>query len=470
VDERGGANVSAFCAFCGAPSAGNETQCRYCHAKLSSSSSSSSDDDEDGASSSVLDNTPEVAFDPQVGFLAIAGFAPGGEPARIRAWDLKNQRALWEALHGQKWVEEISDDEIWVHGKNVYFAKKRQIVVLDLVSGAQKWVASLSDTAVDVADPFPPVGRGAILVATSDHRLFAFDRDSGQPLWNRGFEHTVEIEPVVGQCTCVVRIAGTYVKAEIVNPAYPQPIARFGHDHWSTDLGLCRVSGRSVVTVAEDMGSEGDDDGILGFDAVTGARHFFDRAPDLEESDLAPCAMGPRVFAATDDLDGIYVGPHGRVMPVPIPNHEVVAFCAAGPTLVMLLKKTHGSEIRRVIGIDPHSMAFRFDAGEAGDEPSSDFERQLATDGYSLVYVATDEDEGASELRSIDTTTGRRLWTHRLTNDWLDHPLPRRARRRPYLRRRGGPLEPERTADRSAPSLNEAVPCHFNYGHLGEFC
>jgi outer membrane protein assembly factor BamB len=415
------------CPFCGAPITGSHPgaafTCHYCRAKVITPGGSGhhvGDDDDDEGPSRVLDNTPEVAFDPQLGFVAIAGHSPSGEPARIRAWDLKGNRPLWEAQQGQKWVEEISDDEIWVHGRNVYIAKKRQVVVLDLVSGAQKWVASLSDTAVDIADPFPPVGRGAILVATSDHRLFSFDRDSGQPLWNRGFEHGIELEAVAGQCTCLVRVAGTYVKAEIVNPAYPQPISRFGDDHWSTDLGLCRVTGRSVITVAEDMGSEGDDDGLFGFDAVTGQRHFFDRVEDLETGDLAPCAMGPRVFAATDDLDGIYVGPRGRVMPVPIPNHEVVAFCAAGPTLVMLLKKTHGTEIRRIIGIDPHSMAFRFDAGEAGEEPSSDWERQIATDGYSVVYVATDDDENW-ELRSIDTTSGRRLWTHRLSNQWLDH-------------------------------------------------
>jgi hypothetical protein len=412
----------SFCAFCGAPATGNETQCRYCHAKLASVASAGGNDyeDDDDDAGSILDNPPEVAFDPQVGFLAIAGHSPSGEPARIRAWDLKGNRPLWETQQGQKWVEEISDDEIWTHGRHVYIAKKRQIVVLDLVSGAQKWVASLSDTAIDVADPFPPVGRGAVLVATSDHRLFAFDRDTGQPLWNRGFEHGVELQAASGLCTCLVRLAGTYVKAEIVNPAYPQPIARFGDDHWSTDLGICRLSGRSVVTVAEDMGSEGDDDGLLGFDAVTGQRHFFDRVEDLEVSDLAPCAMGPRVFAATDDLDGIYVGPHGRVMPVPIPHHEVVAFSAAGPSLAMLLKKTHGTEMRRIVGIDPQTLAFRFDVGEIGEEPSHDWEKQMATDGYSLVYVVTDDDE-SWELRSVDTTTGRPLWSFRLGSEWHDH-------------------------------------------------
>jgi len=421
------------CPFCGAPVTGSHPgatfECRYCKAKVvtpggasSSRSFGDDDDDDDGGGQGSLDNQPTVAFDPQVGFVAIGGHSPTGEPVRIRAWDMKGNRPLWEALHGQKWVEDADNDDIWVHGRNVYLAKKKQLVVLDLVTGAQKWVASMSDRPEDVADPFPPGGRGAILVPTADYGLFAFDRDSGQPLWNRVFENRIEVQSAVGLGACVVRVAGSYVKVEIVNPAYPHPIARLGDDHWSTDLGICRVMGRSVVTVAEDMGSDGDDDGLLGFDAVTGQRHFFDKVEDLEESDLAPCAMGPRVFAATDDLDGIYVGPHGRVMPVPIPHHEVVAFCAAGPTLAMLLKKTHGAEVRRIIGIDPQSMAFRFDAGEAGEAPSRDYEKQLATDGYSLVFVATDDDDiDKYELRSVDTTTGRRLWTHRLEGEWQEH-------------------------------------------------
>src|SRR6185369_11622764 len=137
-----------------------------------------------------------------------------------------------------------------------------------------------------------------------------FDRDSGQPLWNRGFEHDITLQSVAGQCTCVVRIGSVYVKAEVVNPAYPQPLATLGQDHWSTDLGLVRLSGQSVVTVVDDMGSDGDQDGLFGFDGVTGKRHFFDQVDDLEDDDVAPCGMGPRVFAATSDKNGIYVGPH----------------------------------------------------------------------------------------------------------------------------------------------------------------
>ena len=66
-------------------------------------------------------------------------------------------------------------------------------LVVENVRGAQKWVGSVSDRPEDVADPFPSNGRGAILVPTADYGLFAFDRDSGQPLWNRIFENRIEV-------------------------------------------------------------------------------------------------------------------------------------------------------------------------------------------------------------------------------------------------------------------------------------
>jgi hypothetical protein len=54
-----------------------------------------------------------------------------------------------------------------------------------------------------IADPFAPGRRGAILVPTVDNTLFAFDRDSGQMLWQRSFgEHEVEVQPVPGAPSC----------------------------------------------------------------------------------------------------------------------------------------------------------------------------------------------------------------------------------------------------------------------------
>ena len=412
-----------LCPRCGAPTEGADT-CRFCRAKLDASTPRSTPSAHRPNECPFRDpSDAAIAFDPQVGFIAVCGVAVHGQQASLRAWVLTDKRVLWDALAGQRGIEEVTREQLYLLGRNVYVALKRRLVVLDLVSGAQKWVASLPDDVETVADPFPPTGRGAVLVATIDHQLSSFDRDSGQPLWTRSFEKkSIELQAVEGTGACLVRYGFPFVKVDIVNPAYAQPVASLGHDHWSTDLGLARLEGRSVITVVDDMGPEGDDDGLLGFDAVTGQRHFFEKIDDLEDDDVAPCAMGARVFAATDDKLGIYVGPRGRVMPVPIPNHEIAAFCPAGPALALLLKKAHGTAIRRVVGIDPHGLAFRFDAGEAGVQPEIAWEKQMKSDGYSLVFVASDaEDERRYELRSVDTTTGRPLWKHPLSGSWGGH-------------------------------------------------
>lgn len=370
-----------------------------------------------------------VTVDPQLGFVAVGVNAQHGQPPCLRAWDVKSKKALWETMQGQGWLERLSRGSLAIVGRNVYVANKRQLLCLDLANGNRKWTASLSDAPVgdddvglSIADPFPQGQRGAILVPTIDHGLFAFDRDSGQALWQRSFgDKEVHVEAVPNLGACLVRYGSPYIKVDVINPAFAQPIASLGHDHWSTDLGLAKLSGRSVLTVVDDMGPEGDDDGLLCFDAVTGQIHFFDHVEDLEESDVSPCAMGGRAFAAIDDGAGIYVGPRGRVIPPPIPNHSVAAFCPAGPTLALLLRKSHGTPVRRIVGIDPNTLAFRFDAGEAGSEPDDDWDKQIATDGYSLVFVATPNDDlDASELRSVDTSTGRMLWS-RPVGRWQAH-------------------------------------------------
>lgn len=433
------------CTFCGAPingaAPGQTVTCMYCRANVrapmppgygpSSRRSGADgaewdddDDDEDdaGGLGPFANGIYGVAatYDAELGLVVVGAHVPAGAPAVLRAIEVKSGRVLWDALAGQKWVERVREEHLAIIGKNVYVANKRQLVCLDLVRGTQKWVATLSDEAavvytpterLAVADPFPPGQRGAILVPTVDNHLFAFDRDSGQALWSRTFgDKSIEaVTPVEGLGACLVAYGAPYVKVDVVNPAYPQPIASLGHDHWSTDLGLARLSGRTVVTVADDMGGDGDDDGLLCFDAVTGQRHFFDPHDDLECDDVNAVAMGQRVFAATSGGEGLYIGPRGRTLPVPIPNHAIATMIAAGPTLVLLLRKARGTSVRRIVGLDPNTGAFRFDAGEAGDQPDDEWERQIATDGHSVVFVAS-EDLDDCELRSIDTSTGRPLW------------------------------------------------------------
>jgi outer membrane protein assembly factor BamB len=430
------------CPFCGAPitggAAGSAFACPYCQARVVAPGASSGPGPMAGPPAARAPEGPLTAgasesalgFDPRVGFVMVGAHAPYGEPPRLRAWDMGGRRVLWEALGGQSWVADVSASGLRVLGQNVYVAHKRQLLALDLATGARRWGLPLPDAAdgsddagggLAVADPFAREGRGAILVRAIDNGLHAFDRDSGQVLWARSFgDKSFELEAIEGAGVCLVRHGFPYVKVDIINPAYAQPIASLGHDHWSTDLGRARPAGggRTVATVVDDFGSGGDDDGLLVFDAVTGAQHAFDRKDDLEE-DIVAIAMGPRVFAAA--REGLYVGPRGRVVPSPVPNHTVVSFAAAGPTLALLLRKAHGTPVRRVVGLDPATLAFRFDAGEAGTEPDEPWEGQLASDGWSLVFVSTPtDDRSACELRSVDTTTGRMLWS-RPVGTWRSH-------------------------------------------------
>lgn len=435
------------CPFCGAPisgaSPGATFACPYCRAKVvAPHAAMHAHGYGAGGVAAPQHHAPAsgpfsggvgsvvVAFDPQIGFLAVGPHEPHGEPPRIRAWDLVQGRVAWEALAGQSWTAELGLGSLKIIGRNVYVGHKRQLLCFDLLTGNRKWGSPLSD-AIDgdhlpegglhVVDPFPQGGRGAILVRAIDNGLYAFDRDSGQPLWNRSFgDKSFTLEAVEGQGAVLVRYGEPFVKADVVNPAYAQPIASLGHGDWSTDLGRCKVTGRTVVTCVESYGPESDQEGLLVFDAVTGQTHVFEELGDLDD-DVLPASMGHRVYAAIAGGTGVYVGPRGHTLPCPVPNHVVVAFAAAGPTLVLLLKKAMGTEVRRIVGVDPSTLAFRFDAGEAGTEPDDDWDRQLASDGWSLVFVATpDDDLDRSELRSIDTTTGRTRWS-RPIGRWRAH-------------------------------------------------
>lgn len=364
-------------------------------------------------------------------FLLVGAHAPPGQPSRLRAVDPIQKAVVWEALQGEAWLAGLEASHIKALGPNVYVAHKRALHAFDPLTGARRWGAQLADkvdagydraAGLAVVDPFPPGGRGAILVRTIDNGLHAFDRDTGQPLWSRSFgDKRFDMTAVEGQGAVVVRHGWPFVRVDVMNPAYAQPIASHPvRGDWSTDLGVARVSGRSVVTVVESYGADADQEGVLCFDAVTGQLHFFEQVDDLEDDDVSACAMGALVYAPTDD-GGIWVGPRGRALPCPVPGHSVVSMLPAGPTLAVLCKKSQGTETRRVVGLDPATLGFRFDCGEAGSEPSDDWDEQMVTDGYSIVFVASPtDDDDACELRSVDSTSGRLLFRHPV-GAWRGH-------------------------------------------------
>jgi DNA-directed RNA polymerase subunit RPC12/RpoP/outer membrane protein assembly factor BamB len=394
------------------------------------------DDDEDvvGTTDSVA-----IALDPQLGPVVVRVFSPVGVPPVVQAYDVRQKRVLWEAFKGQTWMGNLEAASFRILGRNVYIANKRNLVVLDLASGNQKWGAQLPDEIsrvknigeeprLVVEDAFPPNQPGAILVKTEDHVLSAFDRDSGRPLYQRTFgkdssDFTIQIVPN-GQVAAIV-YGFPYNKCEIVNPAYPQPLSRHGEGpdgDWSTDLGACTLFGRTVVTRVESFGPETDQDGALCFDALSGQRHFFVQAEDLEE-DIVPETIGGRVFFGANGGEAMWVGPEGRLYPSPAQGFRILAWRACGPTLFVLLVKARGTEVRRVIGLDPGTLAMRFDCGMIGTEPSNLGREVFQSDGQTVVYVASPQDDSSDcELVAVDAAGGFRIWAKPI-GDYVSHHI-----------------------------------------------
>ncbi len=394
------------------------------------------DDDDEDDSFGTTDSVA-VAMDPQLGPIVVRVHAPVGTPPVLQAYDLVQKRVLWEAFKGQTWIQNLEASSYRIHGRCLYLANKRNLVSLDLASGNQKWGAQLPDEIARgqtfgeeprlvVEDAFPPNQPGAILVKTDDHVLSAFDRDSGRPLYQRTFgkdSSDFDLQVVPNGQAAVVVYGSPYNKCEIINPAYAQPLSRHGEGadgDWSTDLGACTLFGRTVVTRVESFGPETDLDGALCFDVLTGQRHFFVQTDDLEE-DIVPETAGGRVFFGVNSGEGMWIGPEGRTYPSPAQGFRISAWKACGPTLFVLLVKARGTEVRRVIGMDPASLAMRFDCGLIGTEPSNLGRETFQSDGQTVVYVASPEDDSsACEVVAVDAAHGNRLWAKPI-GDYVSH-------------------------------------------------
>lgn len=404
--------------------------------------------DQEGPPRELTAEPDDAAFvlDPELGPLVIGKHEPYGAPPSLRAWDARQKRVLWEAFKGQTWVTDLEASSFRLHGRHLYVASKRNLVALDLATGRQRWGAQLSDAVarltdygqeprLAIEDVFPPNQPGAVLVRTDDNVLCAFDRDTGRPLYQRTLGKDASdflVRPVPGGQVALVVYGAPYTKCERVNPAYPQPLSLHGlgaDGDWSTDLGACHLVGRTVITRVESFGPDTDQDGVLVFDALTGQRHFFEEVEDLSD-EIPPEAMGARVFFATEDGEGLWVGPRGTALPCPAQGFRIAGLKAAGPTLFLLLVKARGTEVRRVLGLDPTSLHVRFDCGLIGAEPTIGVE-SFATDGQTMVYVGSPSDDASEcELVAVDAAAGNRLWarpvgTHQCHTVALGHVLVR---------------------------------------------
>jgi outer membrane protein assembly factor BamB len=375
-----------------------------------------------------------IGYHADIGFALIGKYTPEGQPPRLRAIDAVNKRVAWEALSGQSWIEDLSSDAIGVHGRNVYIANNRSLVVLDLFTGTQRWATQLADkveTSYErdelrgpaIIDPFPADGRGAVMVLTVDHQLSAFDRDTGHPLWQRPFEgRRDKLRAILGQSVVAAHVAEGG-SLEILNPGYAAPVATVGVRDGFAVRGISLDSGMIVANVGKQLGDDEEEKGVAVIDPSSGRVVGYEKVEDLGggvsfDESVAIVGWG-RIFAMVDNGKSIQTG--GHVVAAPLQDHKALALAIAGPTLFVLLEKTKGTSVRRLVGLDPQTLAMRFDLGELGTEPDDHTPVQLQSDGYSLVYVASPKDDDDDcELRACDTTSGRLLW-RRPVGEWYGH-------------------------------------------------
>lgn len=358
-----------------------------------------------------------LAFDPNVGFALIGSHTPRRGQPRLRAYDLYNKRVAWEALEGTNAVKNVEDEQLAVRGRNVYVALDRSMQVLDLYTGQTKWGAEFTDKLVAdgshgperglrILDPSPPGQRGAVLAFTSDYIISSFDRDSGQLLWRQTRQRLPYRMSSIGQSGLVV-FEGS--PSEVINPFQQTPVGTlpaYG-EIVAGQYGLWRVSNWGWL----------QREGIVLFDYLANKEVFFE-AVDGVESDVRMVMGHGRLFCCVSD-EKLFAAPNGRAVPLK-EGFEIRALCMVGPTLFALVEKHQGTGYRRVLGVDPQTLAVRFDLGELSTEPNDNWERQMCTNDQLLVLVTSrDQDDDHCELWGV-LPTGQVVWKT-YVGEWYAH-------------------------------------------------
>jgi outer membrane protein assembly factor BamB len=360
-----------------------------------------------------------LAFDPQVGFALVGLHNPRGGQPRLRAYDMYNKRVAWESLAGQAGLKDVDEERLAVRGRNVYVSLGRSLSVLDLFTGQPKWGAEFTDRlaydssyharrGLRIVDPVPPAHRGAVLTFSVDYTISAFDRESGQPLWREVRQHLPSDDYPIEEAGLVVLNR----PLEVMNPFVQKPLVTI-----EQSLERLDVVGRYGLWQVRHYGWR-DRAGIVVHDFVTNKEVLFEGVDHLEDD--VPTVMGSgKVFAATESGAKLFGGPKPKTVEL-VPGFHIRSLVMGGPTLFALLEKTHGTDYRRVVGVDPETLALRFDLGELTTEPDDDWTQQMCTNGQITVLVTSPtNDDDNCELWGVDPG-GRVHWKANV-GEWRGH-------------------------------------------------
>ncbi len=155
------------------------------------------------------------------------------------------------------------------------------------------------------------------------------------------------------------------------------------------------------------------------FDYLANQEVMFDAIDKIEED--VPFVMGFNcVFGATHSGDKLFASPNAKPT-VLREGLRINQLAVAGPTLFALLIKSEGTRVRRVVGLDPQTLAVRFDLGELSTEPTSSRANQILALPDMAVIVTSSGDSSQCELWGV-LPTGQIAWRTPV-GSWSAHYL-----------------------------------------------
>lgn len=365
-----------------------------------------------------------LVFDPRVGYALLGSHAPKGEPPRLRAWDLYNKRVAWEAMAGEPGIDRLEWEKLAVHAGNVYVGGERTLRVLDLFTGAEKWRSELSDKlaydshtvatrGMRIVDAAAPGARGAVWAVAVDDVICAFDRDTGQLLWRETREHQPRRYHPFDSGLLLLEYGH---EVELVDPSAP-PSKKTIVDKITGRIERFDLEGHIGVVQVDRWGWR-ERDGILLHDFVQKKELLFEAVDGLEDDVPSVTGQG-RVFAAAESGAKLFAAPKSKMVEL-VPAFHIESLLMCGPTLMVLLRKHHGTSVRRFVGVDPQTLAIRFDLGELAESPSRDWTQQMCTNGQVTVLATGRTGEShTTDLLAIDPA-GRVVWKVPVRN-WSSH-------------------------------------------------
>jgi hypothetical protein len=238
---------------------------------------------------------------------------------------------------------------------------------------------------------------------TTDSTLSSFDRDSGKLLWRETRERLPYRMTCIGQSGLIV-----FDDGDVMNPMQQKPVTRVA--------GRGQVIGQYGLWLVKSWGWL-QREGIVLFDYLANKEIFFEPIEHVEDD--VPFALGHnRVFCAVSD-EKLFAAPQGKPTLLK-EGYCIRALCMAGPTLFVMLCKHQGTGWRRVLGVDPQTLAVRCDLGELTTEPNESWERQMCGDDHVLVLVTSrDSDDDHCELWGV-VPTGQVIWKT-YVGEWYTH-------------------------------------------------